>query len=153
MEFPIELIPSQENVARLIFHPACYDAEGKFQWSKGLKFPDDISKGESVCWERYAPDDFTKHNFGVQVGDQIRTRNPLALYKGFKVALVQEVRKTKNSRGHSFDVIHKPCGGEGLHHAELVFLPNPLFSIKPSDRAELKLALEAAFSELISFIS
>ena len=145
MDFEIEQIPAVDNVARFIIKPNHYVAE-EFSWDKAFKFPKKIEEGESVCWERYASTEHAKHEAGNEVLKKILVRKPDATYIGFRTANVGSIRSLKSAKGHSFDVIHKPCNGEGQHHAEVVYLPSQEDDLKSIHRAELKEMLEGVFA-------
>jgi hypothetical protein len=144
-----EHIPDHESISRLIYWPTMYDDYKGLIWEIIFQFPS--RPCESTVWRRYAPQENDVHHIGEDVEAVKRQRNPQLSYKGYKSAIVGDVRSIKTARGHGFVVNHEPDAG--LHHSEICFKAadrEGADALNKNDRNELKLLLRKAFDDEIT---
>lgn len=142
----VEEIPNDDTIARLIDFPHKYSALKELIWNCVFEFPQ--AQGESVAWSKYASIPEEVNNIGCIREREKRPLKQDYRYVGCISASVQEVRCVRNVHGHGFCVIHEPS--EGIHHAEIHFLPNSDASqpISRADKVELKAMLRNTFGDL-----
>jgi hypothetical protein len=157
LAYDIEEIANDQSVCRLIDAPRM-TADGielihntTFPFSK--KRGGEIGyEGESISWDKYAPPPEEVHKLGIARQAAKRASRPEVemAYAGFIRGSVGAIRELKTARGHGFSLQHVPSEAEGIHHAEIYYLPDPNgASLSPSDRVELREALVKAFGPLV----
>jgi hypothetical protein len=142
---PVEEIPDQERVARHIDEPFSYNDVEKVIWKQAFMFPG--GKGESACWEKYAPTPEAIHAIGKVREADNRAKGKNMTYVGYVISTsVGSIRQIKTQNGHGFTVTHEPA--EGIHHCEIRYsLAAPYGDLKKTDKADLKTAIEKCFGK------
>jgi hypothetical protein len=148
---PIESIPDQDSIHRLIDFPRMYDDVKGLIWENVFQFPN--GEPESVVWAKYALTASDIHRIGCEREATVRKRRPETnmLYAGFMSAVAGLVREVRTRPGHGFSVTHEPK--EGIHHAEISYQPAAGATLKRSEKSELKFALRKVFGTLKSHSS
>lgn len=143
--FETEEIPGEAIVTRLIDQPRMFTPGQGLIWDNTFEFPG--GAGESVNWDKYAPPPDEVHRLGhAREASKTLVRADYK-YAGYLPARTGDVRNIKTNRGHCFQVEHVPS--EGIHHAEIRRVPNPTQSLSRGDKAELRLALQKVFGDLV----
>lgn len=146
---PVEHIPDDDKVSRLVFHPFMYTGGNRMLMDNVFTFPSNRGARESVVWSRYAPTDGQVHNLGLNHATAKRLENPdrIIQYDGFIVTYAGKIRAIKTAKGHGLFVEHVPA--EGKSHAEVGYQPTGSDAITKLEKGELKLALHKVFSALV----
>jgi len=152
----VEEIPNEDAVSRLIDFPHKYDdfrhliLDTAFVFTKSKGTGE--YTGESVNWSKYCATAEAIHALGCAWQKAKRERKPDMRYVGYIAAGVADIRQVESNRGHRFQVVHAPEDGQGLHHAEVRYLPNAVAGARfeSIDREELKLALRQKFGDLVA---
>lgn len=150
-----EEIPGHDNVAKSIFFPKDFDNYKNLIWAPIFQFSTDYSTGlpygESVIWEKYAPEDQDKHAIGLSIAENRKQKfnKPDYSYEGFLQSAVDAIRSIKSNRGHGLEVEHAPS--EGIYHAEIVINISKGTDLKKNDKNELKGFLQKVFNNLVAY--
>ena len=146
---PVEHIPDDDKVSRLVFYPFMYTSGNRMLMDNVFTFSSNRGGRESIVWSRYAPTDQDVHNLGLNLTTEKRAQNPdrVIQYDGFIVTYAGKIRAIKTAKGHGLFVEHVPA--EGKHHAEVGYQPTGSAAITKLEKGELKLALHKVFSALV----
>jgi hypothetical protein len=141
----VEPIPDEDAIHRQIDFPRMYDDAREMIWENIFQFP--RGEPESVVWGKYAPTTDDIHRIGCERETRTRQRTRDMRYTGFISSTVSAVRAIRTRPGHGFSVTHGPQ--EGIHHAEVSYLPGGRVALKKSEKTELKFALRQVFGPLV----
>lgn len=142
----IEIIENGDLMHRLIDYPRMFSGKllietlFEFQQNKQTK----NYEGESLVWSKHAQTDDAVHTIALEREKKVQVRKPNMKHAGFASASAGEIRNLRTRFGHRFEVVHKPT--EGVHHAEVGYLPAVGFELTKSERSELKLLLNQLFA-------
>lgn len=146
---PVEEIPDQDRVARQIERPYSYHDLDKVLWDNAFQFA--RGQGESVSWDKYAPNAVDIHAIGKAREAQKRANGKIITYMGYvNCTSVGGIRELRSPNGHGFIVTHEPA--EGIYHCEIRFFiagGGPYTDLKTSEKADLKVSLHRCFGELV----
>lgn len=138
-------------MSRLIEEPVMYKGDNGLIWDVIFQFPTnkqtEVPDGESLIWSKYAPNLQAVHAIGCARESLRKVLKPGIRYRGCLNAPAGIIRSVRNSRGHGFKIYHAPI--EGIHHAEVNYLPATGSSLSKGDKSELKLMLRNVFSDLM----
>ncbi|CAN7779848.1 hypothetical protein LJR084_008128 [Variovorax sp. LjRoot84] len=142
MAEPVEHIPDEDVVSRLIDAPHKVSADDELKWECVFEFP--AGQPESVVWRKYKPAIDDVHRSGCERQKTKRVDKPAWTYKGAISSAVGSIRAIRNARGHGFQVLHEPS--EGQEHAEVAYLVGG-DALQKNDKTELKSMLRDAFAD------
>jgi hypothetical protein len=132
---------------------ACFDDPGLvmppeaafyFQYDK-----DRDERAESVYWRKYAPEVADIHTRGCTLQSQWASKGGPMRYSGSRDAHTGSIRKIVTERGHTFDVVHYPQGGDLAHaHIAVVRAGGNVKKLSSNDRLDLIHHLVKVLGEL-----
>ena len=150
----VRIMGDQDVVSRLLEQPGMvrnWSDLAEWHWDRIFRFDSDTNRTESLIWRVILPLDDQVHQKGIAFQDGRRARGKDCLYVGFASGIVGAIRNAKTTKGHYFEVSHKPSEGE--EHAHIRFCEKSSVKIRQQDKWDAYALMKQIFNQHTSYSS
>lgn len=147
MPIPVEDIPDDDPLGRLIYFPSMYGGSEELLYKQVFQFPSNDGACECLVWSKYATVPDGMHEIGIRDEEAKRARGNPARYDGFMLCKAGKIRAVKSANGHGFSLVHD--SSEGDYHVLISYLAAPDTVIRKAERGDLRLLLFKSFEPIV----